>query len=179
MLHDVQAKCSSSLTADGLTRKYVRYRYPLQVVCENMSTLAAQFQTSPYQLLSTCTPRWPSCAEVSWSYAVSHHFYYVMKMLYSQVYCCCEPKHPTCQDKQSKCWTQVVASLVSSPYETRLQSHYVTRIYVTGQMSYLTFGRDVELSARAHNETEGGRTCNSKNLLNQQDLLCELNIEAF
>ena len=51
MLHDALATRSPNLTADGLTSQ----------VCST-------------SLPGTCTPRWPSCTEVSRSYADLHNF---------------------------------------------------------------------------------------------------------
>ena len=64
-----------------LPNKYVRYRYLLDAVrFKHTGCIVPDF---PYKLLSTCTPRWPSCAEMPRSYADLGHFSSWMKTLHS------------------------------------------------------------------------------------------------
>ena len=79
MLHDAHAKCTDSWWT--YITKYVWYRYLLDVVRhKHTGCIVPDF---PYKLLSTCTPRWPSCAEMPRSYADLGHFSSWMKTLHS------------------------------------------------------------------------------------------------
>ena len=82
MLHDGHAECSPNLIADGLTSMFdIATWYILYVrICEMW---AHWLQIFPFKLLSTCTPRWPSCAEMPRSYADLGHFSSWMKTLHS------------------------------------------------------------------------------------------------
>ena len=71
MLHDARMQNAvQTWQLRDLPHKYVRYRYPVHVICETW----AHWLHSSRLSHTSCTPRWPSCAEVSRSYADLHHF---------------------------------------------------------------------------------------------------------
>ena len=71
MLHDARMQNAvQTWQLIDLPLKYVRYRYPVQVICETWVHWLHSSRLSH----TSCTPRRPSCAEVSRSYAELHHF---------------------------------------------------------------------------------------------------------